>query len=72
MRTYEAIQSARQGQLWGDLKRQNDSRGRRDTYRSDHVALVAALRARNTDRAITTMRTHLGRVEANLFGPSSR
>ena len=30
MRIYEVIESARHGQVWGDLKRRNDSRGRRD------------------------------------------
>lgn len=68
---YGVIESARRGQLWGDLKRRHDSEERRDTYRHDHRTLVAALRARNTDRAIDAMRTHLWRVEANLFGPSA-
>jgi len=69
---YEAVQAARSGQLWGELKRQHDSRDRRDTYRRDHKALVSALRARNTDRAVAAMRTHIGRVETDLFGPSLR
>jgi len=56
------------GQLWGDLKRRADSRPRRDQYRGEHRAIVAALRARNSTGAAEAMRTHLASVEANLLG----
>lgn len=72
IRIYEVIESARHGQLWGDLKRKNDSRDRRRAYQVHHAALVAALRARDTDRAIEAMRDHLGSVESDLFGLSAR
>ena len=67
---YDVIESARHGKLWGDLKRRNDSRGRRGTYQGHHAALVAALHDRDTDRAIEAMHDHLASVEADLFGHS--
>jgi len=35
------------------------------------VKLVAALRARDADRAVEAMRTHLARVSSHLFGEAS-
>ena len=43
---YEAVERARKGQLWGSLKRRNDSRERREIYQDEHVPLVDALAAR--------------------------
>src|SRR5579863_4434030 len=63
VRIYEVIESARHGQLWGDLKRRNDSRGRRGAYQGHHAALVAALHDRDSDRAIAAMQDHLASVE---------
>jgi DNA-binding FadR family transcriptional regulator len=65
---YAEIERARQGQLWGNLKRLRDTRERRDAYQSDHVMLVDALRARDLPRAAEAMELHLGRVEMNLLG----
>jgi DNA-binding FadR family transcriptional regulator len=65
---YAVIETARHGQSWGDLKRRSASRERRERYQADHVALVAALRARDTERATEAMRAHLARVHADLFG----
>ena len=65
---YEAVERARKGQLWGSLKRRNDSRERRDIYQDEHVRLVDALAARELPLAVETMETHLARVEANLLG----
>ncbi|MGB9113667.1 MAG: FCD domain-containing protein [Acidimicrobiales bacterium] len=70
IRLNKVIESARHGQVWGDLKRRNDSRARRAKYQRQHKALVVALRARNTDRAVEAMRAHLGSVAADLFGSS--
>jgi DNA-binding FadR family transcriptional regulator len=72
MRLAEVIEQARHGHMWGDLKRRNDSRQRRDDYCGDHRAIVAALRARDADRAAEAMRAHLARVERNLLGVTSR
>ncbi len=72
MRLGEVIESARHGHVWGDLKRRNDSRQRRQDYCGDHRAIVAALRARDADAAVEAMRVHLTRVERNLLGATSR
>ena len=68
---YAVIETARHGQSWGDLKRRSASRERRERYQADHVELVAALRARDSDRATEAMRTHLSRVNNDLFGETA-
>ncbi|HEY2131163.1 MAG TPA: FCD domain-containing protein [Streptosporangiaceae bacterium] len=69
---YAVIESARHGHSWGDLKRRSASQERRERYQADHAELVAALRARDTDRATEAMRVHLARVNIDLFGESAR
>ncbi len=69
---YAVIESARHGHSWGDLKRRSASQERRERYQADHGELVAALRARDTDRATEAMRVHLARVNTDLFGESAR
>src|ERR1035438_9281062 len=64
------IETARHGHFWGDLKRRSASRERRVMSQADHTELVAALRARDAERAVQAMRTHLGRVNSDLFGES--
>jgi GntR family transcriptional regulator, uxu operon transcriptional repressor len=66
---YQEVERARTGQLWGSLKRRNDSRERRLAYQADHEQLVDALSARELERAVAVMDAHLARVEANLLGP---
>jgi GntR family transcriptional regulator, uxu operon transcriptional repressor len=68
IRLYGPVESARGGQLWGDLKRRADSRPRREQYRREHRAIVAALRARDSTGATEAMQVHLASVEANLLG----
>jgi DNA-binding FadR family transcriptional regulator len=68
---YALIENARHGHSWGDLKRRSASRERREKYQADHAGLVAALRARDSDRATEAMRTHLSRVNNDLFGESA-
>ncbi len=68
---YAVIENARHGHSWGDLKRRSASRERRERYQADHAALVAALRARDSDRATDAMRTHLSRVNNDLFGETT-
>jgi DNA-binding FadR family transcriptional regulator len=65
---YGVVESARHGQVWGDLKRRSATRQRRELYQEDHQAIVAALRARDTDAAVEGMRTHLARVAGHLLG----
>ena len=68
VRLYTLIDEARHGHFWGDLKRRAASRERQRMYQADHRELVAALRARDADRAVGAMRGHLARVASNLFG----
>jgi DNA-binding FadR family transcriptional regulator len=65
---YSVVESARHGQVWGDLKRRSASSQRRSVYQEDHRAIVTALRARDADAAIESMRTHLTRVAGHLLG----
>lgn len=64
---YGAIESARKGEIWGNLKRRNDSRERRAAYQAEHEELVDALCARELDRAVRVMDAHLARVQTNLL-----
>jgi DNA-binding FadR family transcriptional regulator len=70
-RLYEVIEEARHSRFWGDLKRRSASRERQRMYQADHRELVAALRARDADRAVEAMRAHLARVASHLFGEAS-
>lgn len=65
---YSVVEAARHGQVWGDLKRRSASSQRRAVYQEDHRAIVTALRARDADAAIESMRTHLTRVAGHLLG----
>ncbi|MGH2871322.1 MAG: FadR/GntR family transcriptional regulator [Solirubrobacteraceae bacterium] len=67
---YSVVESARKGEIWGNLKRRNDSAERRTAYRADHERIVAALLAREVDEAVCAMEAHLERVQANLLAPS--
>jgi GntR family transcriptional regulator, uxu operon transcriptional repressor len=69
-RLYAVIETARHGHFWGDLKRRSASRERRVMYQADHTELVTALRARDAQRAVQAMRSHLDRVDSDLFGES--
>jgi GntR family transcriptional regulator, uxu operon transcriptional repressor len=68
---YSVVESARHGQVWGDLKRRSASRQRREVYQEDHRAIVAALRARDSGAAMEAMRVHLTRVAGHLLGETS-
>jgi DNA-binding FadR family transcriptional regulator len=63
---YGLIEAARHGQVWGDLKRRSASQERRSLYQADHRAIVEALRARDSARAVDAMRLHLARVQEHL------
>ena len=66
-RLYAVIEEARHSRFWGDLKRRSASPERQRAYQADHTELVAALRARDADRAVEAMRAHLARVAGHLF-----
>lgn len=68
LRLYDAVESARHGYLWGELKRRTDTGARRAQYRREHHAIVAALQVRDGRAAVRAMRAHLESIEANLFG----
>jgi GntR family transcriptional regulator, uxu operon transcriptional repressor len=63
---YGAIEQARHGHVWGDLKRRSASAERRDQYQQDHRAIIGALRARDSAGAVEAMRMHLARVSDHL------
>jgi DNA-binding FadR family transcriptional regulator len=65
---YGVVESARHGQVWGELKRRSATRQRRELYQEDHRAIVAALRERDADEAVEAMRAHLARVAGHLLG----
>lgn len=65
---YGVVESARHGQVWGDLKRRSVTRQRRVLYQEDHRSVVTALRARDADDAVEAMRAHLARVAGHLLG----
>ena len=65
---YSVIESARHGQVWGDLKRRSASSHRRALYQADHRAIVTALRVRDAAAAVEAMRVHLARVSEHLLG----
>jgi GntR family transcriptional regulator, uxu operon transcriptional repressor len=67
LRMYAAVESARHGQLWGNLKRRNDSGDRRAAYQADHRQIVDALRARELEQALEATNAHLDRVRVNLL-----
>ena len=63
---YGAIEAARHGQVWGDLKRRSASPERRSLYQADHRAIVEALRSRDSGGAVEAMRRHLATVQEHL------
>jgi DNA-binding FadR family transcriptional regulator len=63
---YAAIEAARHGQVWGDLKRRRSSPERRTQYQADHRAVVEALQSRDSGGAVEAMRLHLARVQEHL------
>ena len=64
---YRVVERAREGEIWGSLKRRNDSRERRAAYQADHVELVEALCARELEHGPSSHGAHLSRVQANLL-----
>ena len=65
---YAGVEAVRHGQLWGSLKKRNDSSERRAVYQLDHRQIVDALRARELEPAVAATTVHLDRVRANLLG----
>ena len=68
VRLYSQVEQARRSRVWGDMKRRSSSPERRAAYQRDHQEIVAALKARDADGAVTAMRAHLARVSSHLLG----
>jgi DNA-binding FadR family transcriptional regulator len=65
---YDLVEDARQGQLWGELKRRKDSTARRAQYCCQHRSVVEAVKVRDSEQAVEAMRAHLATVDGNLLG----
>lgn len=66
LRMYLLVEVARQGELWGNLKRRGDTTERRLHYCAQHREIAMALRNRDGRAAHDAMAAHLDTVEANL------
>lgn len=66
VRMYHLIEIARQGELWGDMKRRVDSNQRRGHSRDQHYDIVTALRNRDLRGAQQAIKQHLDAIEASL------
>jgi DNA-binding FadR family transcriptional regulator len=65
---YSTITAAR-GQIeWGELKRKSLTPERRSTYEQQHREIVAALRARDAEKAEAAAAGHLQTIHQNLLG----
>ena len=62
LRMYNLIEAARQGDLWGSMKRRGDSTERRRLSYLQHVAIFDALRNRDGRAAQEAMTAHLDYV----------
>jgi GntR family transcriptional regulator, uxu operon transcriptional repressor len=62
LRMYSLIEAARQGDLWGTMKRRGDSYERRHCSYEQHVAIADALRIRDGRSAQEAMSAHLDYV----------
>ena len=65
---YAMITRARDLTEWGELKRRSLSTERREHYRREHHAIVAALQERDAVKAEAALLGHLERVRSNLLG----
>lgn len=65
---YEAVEIARRGQLWGELKRRHDSPELRVIRQDQHHRIVDAIQARDAAAATAAMRNHLDYISMNMFG----
>lgn len=71
LRMYNLIEAARQGDLWGSMKRRGDSTDRRRLSYLQHLAIFDALRNRDGRAAQEAMTAHLDFV-ANFLRENAR
>lgn len=67
LRMYSLVEAARQGDLWGSMKRRGDSTERRRCSYVQHVAIAVALRNRDGRGAQEAMNAHLDYVSNFLL-----
>ncbi|WP_404383743.1 FadR/GntR family transcriptional regulator [Caenispirillum salinarum] len=65
---FRAIDSVRDQEIWGRLKRQSVTPERRRAYVRQHGAVVEAIRDRDAEAAKRLMREHLTAVRQNMLG----
>jgi DNA-binding FadR family transcriptional regulator len=65
---FRLMNQARAQGEWGALKRRSATPERRVAYQREHRALVAALQARDAERATARCLEHLAHVRRNLLG----
>jgi len=68
VRLYQAIEAARRGEIWGNLKRHNDSAERRSARHAEHRRIVEGLRSRDAVVAVEAMEDHLEQVARSMLG----
>ncbi|PWG65801.1 FadR/GntR family transcriptional regulator [Sediminicurvatus halobius] len=68
MSLFQALNEARQGDLWGRLKQASLTRERMSRYVRQHQAIRDAIADRDRMAAESAMRDHLREVTANMLG----
>lgn len=64
---FDAVNAARNWEVWGELKSASLTRERMDLYCTQHAAILAALRSRDRRGAADAMTEHLRTVQRNLL-----
>lgn len=68
---FEAIEAVRDDPAWRRLREGTRSPARREALGAEHLDIVAAIAARDPDRAERAMRAHLGAVAQSLGLPAA-
>lgn len=68
IRVLDMVAAVREQSEWGKLKDRIVTPERRLTYQEEHRAIVGALKARDAERARTSILAHLQHARRNLFG----
>jgi DNA-binding FadR family transcriptional regulator len=67
IRVLDMVAAVREQSEWGKLKDRIVTPGRRLEYQAEHRTIVRALKARDADRARTSILAHLQHARRNLF-----
>lgn len=68
IRVLDMVAAVREQSEWGKLKDRIVTPERRLTYQQEHRAIVGALKARDAERARSSILAHLQHARRNLFG----